>query len=386
MAIYKVVGDKEKLTEIAATSFSEEKILEREDLQRMLCAQPGVLEEGLLIISEEFGDWEDSNRRIDLLGLDADGCLVVIELKRGDTGAHMDLQAIRYAAMVANMTFQQVVDTFQAHLEKIAGEENGQIAEHAAEEQLRDHLASKDPDDLVVRTEVPRIILASENFGKELTTCVMWLNDSWLRNAGNQIKCLRLQPHRDDDGTVLIEASVMIPLPEASDYQTQIGKRGQEIGPITSRKAQTVRGAAAFQKSIARAPERFQPGLERLYIAAIAMEQEKIAELATNISGKADYVRLELRLPGTDTFLISFNNLLWDGKERGGEISFWPTEDVIAPNALSKIDLLIGEPKSKSGVRHRRLSGKQYDWQAIMAAIEEAYREASDGASSSSYG
>ena len=104
MAIYKMVGDKEKLDEVATTSFGQEGVLERADLQRMLRDQPDVLEKGLRIIAEEFGDWEDSNRRIDLLGLDANGRLVVIELKRGDTGSHMDLQAIRYAAMVANMT------------------------------------------------------------------------------------------------------------------------------------------------------------------------------------------------------------------------------------------------------------------------------------------
>ena len=66
MAIYKMVGDKAKLAKVASTSFGEEGVLERADLQRILRDQPEVLEEGLLIISEEFGNWQDSNRRIDL--------------------------------------------------------------------------------------------------------------------------------------------------------------------------------------------------------------------------------------------------------------------------------------------------------------------------------
>ena len=41
-----------------------------------------------LVISEEFGEWEDSRRRIDLLGLDKDARLVVIELKRTEDGGH----------------------------------------------------------------------------------------------------------------------------------------------------------------------------------------------------------------------------------------------------------------------------------------------------------
>ena len=120
MAIYKLMNDKKRLHEVDQTSFGTEGVLEREDLQRILRDQPEVLENGLLIVSEEFGDWQDSNRRIDLLGLDTEGRLVVIELKRGETGEHMDLQAIRYAAMVANMTFQQLVDAYQAYLEKRA--------------------------------------------------------------------------------------------------------------------------------------------------------------------------------------------------------------------------------------------------------------------------
>jgi RecB family endonuclease NucS len=42
-----------------------------------------------LVVAEEFGEWEDSRRRIDLLGLDKDANLVVIELKRTEDGGHM---------------------------------------------------------------------------------------------------------------------------------------------------------------------------------------------------------------------------------------------------------------------------------------------------------
>ena len=183
MAIYKMVGVKEELEAIEETSFGTEGVMERSDLQRILRDQPDVLEEGLLIISEEFCNWQDSNRRIDLLGLDADGRLVVIELKRGDTGDYMDLQAIRYSAMVANMTYGQVVSTYQTYLDKRGREED-------VETLIREHLGTAGEDTQAIHTDIPRIILASENFGKELTTCVMWLNDSWLRSAGQEIKCI----------------------------------------------------------------------------------------------------------------------------------------------------------------------------------------------------
>ena len=63
MSIYKIEGNNKNLVKVDTTSLGEEGVWERE-LQRMLRDQPEVLEDGLLIISEEFGNWQDSNRRI----------------------------------------------------------------------------------------------------------------------------------------------------------------------------------------------------------------------------------------------------------------------------------------------------------------------------------
>ncbi|VAX10970.1 putative inner membrane protein [hydrothermal vent metagenome] len=67
-------------------------------------------------MAEEFGEWEESRRRIDLLGIDKAANIVVIELKRTEDGGHMELQAIRYAAMVSTLTFDRVVEIFEKYL------------------------------------------------------------------------------------------------------------------------------------------------------------------------------------------------------------------------------------------------------------------------------
>ena len=100
MTLY-VVQD-QQLKAVPTTSFAQEGLLERKHLQAMLHRDPSPLGEDLLVLREEFGQWQDSQRRIDLLCLDKGGSLVVVELKRTADGGHMDLQAIRYAAMVSS--------------------------------------------------------------------------------------------------------------------------------------------------------------------------------------------------------------------------------------------------------------------------------------------
>ena len=46
----------DNLEVVPATTFEAEQLRERDDLQRLLRDQPDVLEEGLFIIAEEFGN------------------------------------------------------------------------------------------------------------------------------------------------------------------------------------------------------------------------------------------------------------------------------------------------------------------------------------------
>lgn len=181
MAIYKVT--EAGFQAVERTSFADAGFKERENLQNLLKQQIEVIAPRTLIISEEFGGWEDSHRRIDLLGVDKDANLVVIELKRTEDGGHMDLQAVRYAAMVSTMTFDDAVESFDQYLDSLGREEN-------ARELLMGFLDWEEPDEDKFAQEV-RIVLASAEFSKEITTSVLWLNDHGL-----DIRCIRLRPYR----------------------------------------------------------------------------------------------------------------------------------------------------------------------------------------------
>ena len=88
-----------ELTAVKRRSMAELNIRERTDLQRLLRDNIEVISPGTLVVSEEYTGWVGSLRRIDLLGIDRDGTLVVFELKRTEDGGHMDLQGVRYAAI-----------------------------------------------------------------------------------------------------------------------------------------------------------------------------------------------------------------------------------------------------------------------------------------------
>src|ERR1044071_2000212 len=115
MPIYEVTHD--QLRKIEETSFGAVGIRERKDLQRLLRSQIETIVPDVLIIAEEFGEFDESKRRIDLLGIDKDANLVVIELKRTEDGGHMELQALRYAAMVSTITFEKAIDVFADYIE-----------------------------------------------------------------------------------------------------------------------------------------------------------------------------------------------------------------------------------------------------------------------------
>lgn len=204
MPIYEITPD--KIVAIPRTSFAEAGLLERMDLQRLLREQIGVLAPDTLVLSEEFADWEDSRRRIDLLAIDRDANLVVIELKRTEDGGHMELQALRYAAMVSTMTLERAVSVYASHLG---------VEPEDAQTRLLEFLGWEEPDEERFAQDV-RILLASAEFSKELTTAVLWLNQRDL-----DIRCVRLRPYRDGS-RVLLDVTQVIPLPEADEYQVRL--------------------------------------------------------------------------------------------------------------------------------------------------------------------
>ena len=348
MAIYRMTD--EEFEELEETSFGAEGIYERYDLQRMLRDQVHLLEEGLFILAEEYGDWVESSRRIDLLGLDAVGRLVVIELKREDQDSLMDLQAVRYAAMVANMTLEQAIDAHQGYMD-IRG------IEGEAESRIRDHLGAYE-DQISISTRNPRIILASANFSTELTTSVLWLSD-----IGLNITCVKLQPY-SVEGSVFVERTQVLPMPEAADYMVQLRDREREAESLGQ--VQISGGGDDFAESISGAREEYVDKLQSLYQFALTLEKEGIASLSTSLGKNRAFLRV--RLPEMDIGLVNIVNNGGYGYPQFNGRQF----DLYAPGARRSLEEVIGDEINSGTTYWGEISD------TFLDALADAYREAYD--------
>ena len=212
MALYKV--DKSEIMPLQRTTFAQQDLKERTDIQQMLKNNIDVISPGTLVVAEEFCEWEDSRLRIDLLGIDKEASLVVIELKRTEDGGYMELQSLRYASMISTLTFEKLVPIYENYLQT-----NG--IQKDAVTSLLEFLGWTSPEDGHFAGQV-RIVLASAHFSKELTTSVMWLND-----FGLDIRCVKMNPYIHNSET-LLDVQTIIPLPEAAEYQIRIREKKQK--------------------------------------------------------------------------------------------------------------------------------------------------------------
>jgi hypothetical protein len=262
MAVHEITND--NLIALQATTFEAQKILE-EHVRRVLRSHIGAIAPDTFVLAEEFSDWEDSSRSVDLLCLDKQANLVVVELKRTKDGGHIELQAIRYAAMISQMTFAEAVNAHAKFLSKIGADAS------SAENAILGFLGWDEPVAGDFAQDV-RIVLVSADFKKEITTSVIWLNERDL-----DIRCVRLIPY-NFMGKILLDIQQVLPLPEAAEYQIKLKKKAAE-----ERKSSR-EGGADWTRYDLRVDEKLFPKLFKRHlflkvISALVAKGKSVSEL-----------------------------------------------------------------------------------------------------------
>lgn len=196
--MYKVDIENKQLIKIPTTTFSSLNLTERFDIQEWIEKTPDILGEELLIIAKEL--ILPSGKRLDLLAVDRQGVLVIIELKRDDSGSDVEWQAIKYTSYCSSLTQDDIFKHFAEYIGGDASEARDKIEE----------FIDTEIEDL---NEKQRMILVSKEFHSEVASAVLW-----LREYEVDIECVRLSPHLDENQNLFINPEIIIPLPEAKDY------------------------------------------------------------------------------------------------------------------------------------------------------------------------
>lgn len=195
---------------IPRTGLAAEGLLERQHLQEWVIAHPQVLGESVLVVTAEYDRWADTDGvpardRLDVLGLDATGRLVVVELKRGTADRDVHLQAITYAALVSRFDLDTLA---QAHRGFLSG--RGQaLGIDGCRQRLLDHVDGEWSPELLQR---PRQVIIAADFPKQVTHSVVWLSEMGIDIDLVQVGLWRVE------GNLVAGFTKVYPTPEVEEF------------------------------------------------------------------------------------------------------------------------------------------------------------------------
>ncbi len=195
---------------LETVTLADAAFLERKHLQEWIIGNPEVLGEDALIVTSEFDRWQtaagDGRRyRLDVLAIDSGGQLIVAELKRDASHKDVELQALKYAALVSRFDEDTLTDAHRDYLSKRSDEE---ISADDARESIKQHLGGTIDSDGWTQ---PKVVLIAGDFPETVTNTVIWLSE-----AGLEIVLLGYQMYRWGDDTFLV-VSQTYPPPDTED-------------------------------------------------------------------------------------------------------------------------------------------------------------------------
>lgn len=217
-------------------SLADAGLLERRHLQQWVIDHPDLIGAGVKVVTFEYGRWISAGGtaaadRLDVLGLDRTGRLVVAELKRDRAPDTVTMQAINYAAMARRFSLDILADVHAAHL-------GGATTAEQAIAQLTEWAETVSDDTL----SPPRIVLMAADFGPTVTNTALFLYE-----AGIDIRLVRYQLYQTASGEKILSVAQLLPVPDAEEFMV----RPRSSGPTqAAARASGERRAAAVQRLI----------------------------------------------------------------------------------------------------------------------------------------
>lgn len=173
-----------------------------------------------VVASDLRWDTPTGDTRIDVLGLDADGRLVVGVVVVDDEPEQVLLRAMTQAAYASRLEPQALADVHARHLRRMGQH----IAEDVAAHRLVVHTGhALDPDKLAQT----RMVLFTEQVSPALGTTVVWLDE-----MGLDIALQRLQAYQAGDQSLLIVSRAFPPEP-MTEFERARPRHLRPVTPLT---------------------------------------------------------------------------------------------------------------------------------------------------------
>jgi len=207
--LYRILTDEKTLKAIKEIEFKDFNFRERYDIQEWVESNPEILGEKLLIISKDLTFFSNTKERPDLIAIDTNGDIVIIELKRDDSGLNVEWQAIKYASYLSKFTVNDIFNLYEKYLSKYQNEQD--FDQGVIEQRILEFI---DEEDFIDLNKNQRIILVSHRFAKEVTSAAYWLIDKYNMN----IKCVQIIPFYDKDkNAYYLQTTTILPVPGAEE-------------------------------------------------------------------------------------------------------------------------------------------------------------------------
>ena len=220
--LFRVNPETKETADLEEVEFAALSLQEPRDIQEWIADNPRILGDDLLIVAKEFSGFDGTRERLDLLAVDRSGELVVIELKRDESGSDTHWQAIKYASYLHSASVDDVVEMLSKF---------GDITEDKARQELIQHTDSDENLDRLNKSQ--RIILGSHRFAPEVTSAALWLNEQARKSL---VTCIQLMPYKDSKSdTLYLQTNTIIPIPGAEDYQIGVGNRSGDENRMARR-------------------------------------------------------------------------------------------------------------------------------------------------------
>ncbi len=196
-------------------SLEEAGLEEGADLQEWVLSNPQILGNAVKIISFDFergwGGPPVPRDRLPILGLCADGRVMVAELKHGKT-PDSEVAAVKYAAMASRL----VPESLAEHFSQFYTARGNVISPDEALAELQAHA----PDMSQETLRKPRIALLARNFSPVVTASVVWLNEMGLDITLIQISAFRsyIYGTSGSENVPMISVSQLYPLRDVEEF------------------------------------------------------------------------------------------------------------------------------------------------------------------------